>query len=335
MADSIKFLVADDDKIVVKLLGHILKGAFECDVENALSGAEAWELLEGGYIPNVCLFDLDMPGLDGIELVTRMRECPEYDNVPILFITSKQGLDEKATAAALDVFAYLEKPFKPRFVESLIREAIAHYGGSFAPAGFEDREGILLRERMDSKQYFKLLYCFVEMLGMRLDLIERNLYASRSRLADILCPLRKFGKQLGATRFLSHFDRVEKASEVEESGERDLKRSNFRRLRMDFYYLKDEIEAQFNVVIDVRTGHEIRTEPYVSDSMGEGIRLKAELEPGRAAYGLSEQSLLVSAVRGDSQLMSLRVSVDGEEIVMKQVDGQAIVCRDCTRGVAE
>jgi two-component system, sensor histidine kinase and response regulator len=103
-------MVVDDEPINVQLIGTLL-AQNNYDVLPATSGEQA---LERSALrkPDLAIFDLKMPGMDGIELCRRFRETPELAAVPVIFVTGvadDEGLVRCFEAGAVD---FLTKPIR-------------------------------------------------------------------------------------------------------------------------------------------------------------------------------------------------------------------------------
>ncbi len=103
-------MIVDDDPITRRLMALHLSGPHE--VAAAASGIKALELLQNGYLPDIILLDVIMPGIDGLEVCRRLRENPRWADIPVIFITilgdevdEKKGLD-------LGAVDYIAKPIK-------------------------------------------------------------------------------------------------------------------------------------------------------------------------------------------------------------------------------
>ena len=85
-------LIVDDDKFLLDM--YAMKFAEQgFDVESALSGTDALALLESGKKPNVILLDIVMPGVDGFEVLSTIKEKKLAEN-SILIILSNLGQRE-------------------------------------------------------------------------------------------------------------------------------------------------------------------------------------------------------------------------------------------------
>lgn len=117
-----KLLAVDDDYFIRELLPLILTKAGFPDVFAAASGAEALDLLNQSDRSFDCLLlDINMPGMDGIELCGHIRRLPAYRTTPIIMLTAmteKKYIEDAFKAGATD---YLTKPFEVAEVGARLR----------------------------------------------------------------------------------------------------------------------------------------------------------------------------------------------------------------------
>ncbi len=107
-----KILAVDDDEFLLALLPMIIaKAGFE-NVSTACSGFAALEILHSSETAFDCfLLDINMPGMDGIDLCARVRALPTYRKTPIIMLTAmseRQYIDSAFKAGATD---FATKPF--------------------------------------------------------------------------------------------------------------------------------------------------------------------------------------------------------------------------------
>ncbi len=111
-------LVVDDSSTMRKVLKSILVGAgFE--VVEAKSGSDALECLKQSCA-DVALFDWNMPEMNGIELLGKVRSDHRYDNLKIMMVTTESEQSEVERALQEGANEYIMKPFtKDSFLNKL------------------------------------------------------------------------------------------------------------------------------------------------------------------------------------------------------------------------
>jgi len=123
-------LIVDDNPINLKL-ARVLLVAEGYEVRTAQDADGAIAVL-GGFHPRLILMDIQMPGMDGLELTGRLKADPATKDILILAMTAyaMKGDDEKALAAGCD--GYVPKPVDTRPLPSLVASYLRR-----GPAGVE------------------------------------------------------------------------------------------------------------------------------------------------------------------------------------------------------
>jgi chemosensory pili system protein ChpA (sensor histidine kinase/response regulator) len=80
-------------------------------VEQARDGQDAWEKLRGGLPCDLIFCDIEMPRMDGLELLTRLREDSNFKHLPVAMLTSRGAERHRQTARELGATAYFTKPY--------------------------------------------------------------------------------------------------------------------------------------------------------------------------------------------------------------------------------
>jgi len=118
-------LVVDDSLSVRRVLTNLL-GASGFETLVAKDGAEALELLETTrHAPDAMLFDVEMPRMDGYELVSAVRGQERFTTTPIVMLTSRAGEKHRAKAFQLGATDYLVKPFQQDKLLGTLERVIA------------------------------------------------------------------------------------------------------------------------------------------------------------------------------------------------------------------
>lgn len=118
-----RVLIADDDPIIRLDLKQMLENLDYQVVAEAGDGQHAVALAREKK-PDICILDVKMPGIDGIEVVTILTE----ENIaPAILLTAYGDKELVDRAKAAGVFAYLVKPFKPSDLPPAIEIARSRY----------------------------------------------------------------------------------------------------------------------------------------------------------------------------------------------------------------
>lgn len=117
-------LIVDDDPIFRLLLRRILEQLPECALSEATSGQEALALMESGHAPDLCITDISMPEMDGLQLLQRIRAIPGLAQLNVILCTSATERETVRKAAELNVSRYLVKPFQPVAVREQVRDLL-------------------------------------------------------------------------------------------------------------------------------------------------------------------------------------------------------------------
>ena len=123
-----KILVADDDKVVLKVVCRLLEraGHTVIPVGDGVSACTAAETAR----PDLAIVDLLLPKRDGFAVLMRLRAQPETRDLPLFLLTSELRSAHEATALALGAQGLLSKPVKSEdILEALSRAADAPVGG--------------------------------------------------------------------------------------------------------------------------------------------------------------------------------------------------------------
>lgn len=106
-----RILNVDDSKTMRDMVAFTLRGA-GFNVLEAEDGMRALSVLNGQPV-DLIITDINMPNMDGITLVQRLRAQPAYRSTPILILTTEGGEDKKAAGRAAGATGWIVKPFQP------------------------------------------------------------------------------------------------------------------------------------------------------------------------------------------------------------------------------
>ncbi len=122
--EKIKILLVDDEKEFVETLSERIRMRdHKSDV--ALDGEEALKQMDDD-LPDVVVLDLKMPGIDGMEVLRRIRKA--YPNVQVIMLTGHGSDKDEKEARKLGAFEYLQKPVE---IETLMKKIKKAYKQKF------------------------------------------------------------------------------------------------------------------------------------------------------------------------------------------------------------
>ena len=115
-----RVLIVDDDAASRELLETRL-GALNCDVEMAADGRQALAAVRCEP-PSVMLLDLQMPGMDGMEVLQALRQ--DGIDIPVIVITAHGSIESAVAAMKQGAYDFILKPFDPKHLEIVVRKAL-------------------------------------------------------------------------------------------------------------------------------------------------------------------------------------------------------------------
>jgi len=120
---SPRILVADDEPALLRLLEFVL-GRRGYNIQGVTNGNAAVEILKTES-PDLVILDVMMPGLDGYEVLTFIRETAHLEGLPVVMLTARAQLDDIQLGLSLGADAYLAKPFDPEDLLSVVESLIS------------------------------------------------------------------------------------------------------------------------------------------------------------------------------------------------------------------
>lgn len=117
--------VVDDSRTVIATLRHALnEGGYEVvDAQDGLEGVNVLEKLASeGNKPDMIITDINMPDMDGISFIRKIREKKEYSKTPILVLTTEKNQDLKMEGKNVGANGWLVKPFKSQKLLEIVED---------------------------------------------------------------------------------------------------------------------------------------------------------------------------------------------------------------------
>ncbi|MBI5025308.1 MAG: response regulator [Nitrospirae bacterium] len=112
-------LVVEDSPTMRQLISFALKRVPDSNVVEATDGVDALKKLSVKKF-DIILVDINMPVMDGLKLVSLVRNDPNYKNIPIIIITTEGAEEDKKKAMAIGANAYLAKPIQTQELLKLV-----------------------------------------------------------------------------------------------------------------------------------------------------------------------------------------------------------------------
>ncbi len=144
---ALRVINVEDDPVIAQLIRAFISSMEGFDLTHFDTAEAAEEALLDGAEADLFLLDIDLPGISGLDLLTRIRQMPQFTETPILMVTLRG--DERAVT---DAFArgstdYLQKPLNPLEFQSRMRifERLAgmQRQGTVAPTAASEQESLI------------------------------------------------------------------------------------------------------------------------------------------------------------------------------------------------
>ena len=123
--DSLKVMVIDDSKTIRRTAETLLKKA-GCNVITAIDGFDALAKIADNK-PDIIFIDIMMPRLDGYQACALIKNNTAFKQTPVIMLSSKDGLFDKAKGRVVGSDQYLTKPFSKDELLDAIRQHVHKY----------------------------------------------------------------------------------------------------------------------------------------------------------------------------------------------------------------
>ena len=112
-----KLLVVDDSSTMRRIIKNTLARLGHKDVLEGADGVEGWSALDSNPDVEMLITDWNMPEMNGLELVLKVRADARFKDLPIIMVTTEGGKAEVITALKAGVNNYIVKPFTPQVLK--------------------------------------------------------------------------------------------------------------------------------------------------------------------------------------------------------------------------
>ena len=124
MNPNMKFLIVDDFGTMRRIVRNLLKEIGYANADEAEDGALALAKLQAGGFDFV-VSDVNMPNMNGFDLLRRVRADPGLKSVPVLLVTAEAKKEDIVMAAQAGASGYIVKPFTKATLEEKIGKIVA------------------------------------------------------------------------------------------------------------------------------------------------------------------------------------------------------------------
>lgn len=115
-----KVLIVEDSKVSREHIAATVEAVEGVEAVTTASGFEALKLLPRQRF-DLIITDINMPDINGLELINFVKKNPNYRDVPLIIVTTEGREQDRARGMALGAAGYLVKPFQPEELEALLR----------------------------------------------------------------------------------------------------------------------------------------------------------------------------------------------------------------------
>ncbi|MCM2314744.1 MAG: response regulator [Thermoanaerobaculia bacterium] len=122
--ENTTFLVVEDSPTMRQLISFSLKRFKNARIIEAVDGVDALKKLSGERI-DLILTDINMPVMDGLKLVSLVRQNAQLQNIPIIIITTEGAEEDRERGLALGANAYISKPIQSSHLIKTISELLS------------------------------------------------------------------------------------------------------------------------------------------------------------------------------------------------------------------
>jgi putative two-component system response regulator len=130
-AEKPTILVVDDTPENLMLISDLLRPDFNVKVAN--SGARALVLATTGVVPHLVLLDIMMPGMDGYEVCSQLKNDPVTRLIPVVFLTAMASDEDEQKAMQAGAAGYLTKPVSASKLMDIIKTNLPSHHPSHHP----------------------------------------------------------------------------------------------------------------------------------------------------------------------------------------------------------
>ena len=116
-----KVLVVDDSALIHQMYKMLLM-RYHCHIVDAINGQDGLDKLTKHPDVNLILLDINMPVMNGIEFIKKVKAAGTFGHIPIVMVSTEGKEEDTLRGLALGAKGYVKKPFQPSDLHALIEK---------------------------------------------------------------------------------------------------------------------------------------------------------------------------------------------------------------------
>ena len=116
-------LIVEDSTTTRSLIRAVIEELGDFNIVEAPTGFDALKLLPTQDF-DLVVTDINMPDINGLELINFVRSNQRYSNIPLIIVTTERSEEDKKRGMALGATAYVTKPFKAPELQDVVRKVM-------------------------------------------------------------------------------------------------------------------------------------------------------------------------------------------------------------------
>jgi len=113
-------LIVEDSSTMRALIASTLEDLGDYDITEAASGFEALKILPARQF-DLIITDINMPDINGLELVHFVKKHPTYKETPLIIVTTEKSAEDRKKGMALGADTYITKPFEAEDLQAAVK----------------------------------------------------------------------------------------------------------------------------------------------------------------------------------------------------------------------